>query len=46
MISFRSREDFLNIVKGYIIQIDPDYLNRNSLYYEGISRIDLQALGR
>ena len=46
MISFRSREDFLNIVKGYIIQIAPDYLNRNPLCYEGISRIDLQALGR
>lgn len=46
VISFRSREDFLNIVKGYIIQIDPDYLNRNPLRYEGISRIDLQALGR
>lgn len=43
-ISFRSQEEFLGIVRGYIVQIDPEYLHNNTLFYNQISYIPLEML--
>ena len=43
-LTFRTKEDLLNIVKGYIDNIDPEYLLENALEYDDIGYISLTDL--
>lgn len=43
-LTFRSKEDMLNIVKGYINSISPEYLQNNSLEYDDIQYVSLTEL--
>lgn len=43
-VTFRKKEDLLDIVSAYIREIDPQYLARNSIEFEEISYIDLEGL--
>lgn len=43
-LTFRSKDDLLGMVKGYINGIYPEYLLSNSLEYDDIQYIDLQEL--
>lgn len=43
-LTFRSKEEMLSIVKGYINNISPEYLQNNPLEYEDIQYISLSEL--
>lgn len=43
-LTFRSKEDLLNIVKGYINNINPEYLVENPLEYDDIGYVSLTDL--
>ncbi len=43
-LTFRSKDDLLNIVKGYINNISPEYLLENPLEYDDIQYISLPDL--
>lgn len=43
-LTFRSKDELLNIVKGYINNIDPEYLTQNSLEYDDIGYISMSDL--
>ena len=43
-LTFRSQEELLNIVKGYINNIDPEYLVQNPLEYGEIGYISIDEL--
>ncbi|MBQ2034067.1 MAG: hypothetical protein II217_06795, partial [Alistipes sp.] len=43
-LSFRSKDELLEIVKGYINNIDPEYLTQNPLEYDDIGYISLSDL--
>lgn len=43
-LTFRTREELLEIVKGYINNISPDYLAKNPLDYDSICDISISEL--
>lgn len=43
-LTFRSKDELLNIVKGYINNIDPEYLKQNPLEYDDIGYISMSDL--
>lgn len=43
-LTFRSQEELLNIVRGYINNIDPGYLMQNPLEYDDIGYISMDEL--
>ncbi len=43
-LTFRSKEEMLDIVKGYINNISPEYLRNNPLEYEDIRYVDINEL--
>lgn len=43
-LTFRSKDELLNIVKGYINNIDPEYLKQNPLEYDDIGYVSMSDL--